>query len=241
MKYSAIIADVDLKHLSAVREIIVDNCSRIEVIAELTNSSDLVTIMNSKMPDILLIDCTLGQKPVFEQFAQLVKKTLIIFITAEEQYAIEAFRINALDFLLKPIEKNSLVKALSKAVTQLDCEHHNSTTSLKMKILVVSSLSQYDIIKIDEIISVSSEGRCTVFVTIDNQKIVSYKNLSEYDFLVVNHTCFFKISRSNIINFKFLKKVVKGSGLYCELSNGEKFPVSRRRANDFKVMLSTFQ
>ena len=241
MKYSAIIADVDLKHLSAVREIIVDNCSRIEVIAELSNSSDLVTIMNSKMPDILLIDCTLGQKPVFEQFAQLVKKTLIIFITAEEQYAIEAFRINALDFLLKPIEKNSLVKALSKAVTQLDCEHHNSTTSLKMKILVVSSLSQYDIIKIDEIISVSSEGRCTVFVTIDNQKIVSYKNLSEYDFLVVNHTCFFKISRSNIINFKFLKKVVKGSGLYCELSNGEKFPVSRRRANDFKVMLSTFQ
>ncbi len=241
MKYSAIIADVDLKHLSAVREIIVDNCSRIEVIAELTNSSDLVTIMNSKMPDILLIDCTLGQKPVFELFAQLVKKPLIIFITAEEQYAIEAFRINALDFLLKPIEKNSLVKALSKAVTQLDCEHHNSTTSLKMKILVVSSLSQYDIIKIDEIISVSSEGRCTVFVTIDNQKIVSYKNLSEYDFLVVNHTCFFKISRSNIINFKFLKKVVKGSGLYCELSNGEKFPVSRRRANDFKVMLSTFQ
>ena len=241
MKYSAIIADVDLKHLSAVREIIVDNCSRIEVIAELSNSSDLVTIMNSKMPDILLIDCTLGQKPVFELFAQLVKKPLIIFITAEEQYAIEAFRINALDFLLKPIEKNSLVKALSKAVTQLDCEHHNSTTSLKMKILVVSSLSQYDIIKIDEIISVSSEGRCTVFVTIDNQKIVSYKNLSEYDFLVVNHTCFFKISRSNIINFKFLKKVVKGSGLYCELSNGEKFPVSRRRANDFKVMLSTFQ
>ena len=241
MKYSAIIADVNLQHLSAVKKIIADNCSRIDVIAEVSTVIDFVATINTNLPDILVVDSSLDQEDIFELVTQFIKIPLIIFITAEKQNAYQAFQLNAVDFLLKPVETESLVAALSKAVMKLDCINNISSIPLKLKILVVSSLTQHDIIKIDEIISISSEGRCTVFVTVDNQKIVSYKNLSEYDFLVVNHPCFFKISRSNIINFKFLKKVIKGSGLYCELSNGDKLPVSRRRTNDFKVLLNTFQ
>ncbi|MGV8993622.1 MAG: LytR/AlgR family response regulator transcription factor [Flavobacterium sp.] len=241
MKYSAIIADDDLQHLSAVKKIIADNFSRIDVIAVVSAVTDFVATINTNLPDIIILDSSLDQEDTFELIAQFIKVPLIIFVTADKKHAYQAFQFNAVDYLLKPVDTVSLVAALSKAVMKLDCINNICYVPLKLKILVVSSLTQHDIIKIDEIISISSEGRCTVFVTVDNQKIVSYKNLSEYDFLVVNHPCFFKISRSNIINFKFLKKVIKGSGLYCELSNGDKLPVSRRRTNDFKVLLNTFQ
>ena len=170
------------------------------------------------------------------------KRTIrIIFISSEKRFAVNAFRFNAIDFIPKPIDKKVFDSAMNKVLTKLNLEIYKNAAVHNLNYLVISSATGYDIVYLDEVLSITSEGRCTLFVTIDNRRILSYKNLSQYEYLLYKFPLYVKISRSCLINFKYVKKVIRDSGLFCEITNGEILPVSRRKTNDFKIFLNNLQ
>ena len=239
--YTAIIADDDTIQRTIIKKIIADNYTRIDVIAEVGTAQELIIASNKHKPHLLLLDINLGSDEIFDYLSELETEPIIIFISSEKRFAVNAFRFNAIDFIPKPIDKKVFDSAMNKVLTKLDLEIYKNAAVHNLNYLVISSATGYDIVYLDEVLSITSEGRCTLFVTIDNRRILSYKNLSQYEYLLYKFPLYVKISRSCLINFKYVKKVIRDSGLFCELTNGEILPVSRRKTNDFKIFLNNLQ
>lgn len=239
--YTAIIADDDIIQRTIIKKLIQDNFTRIDVLSEVSTAEELIGVSNTQKPDVLLLDINFGNVDIFKFLNQLTTDPLIVFISNESKFAIDAFRYNAIDFITKPIDKSIFEDAMHKVLKKLDVEAYKKDAVKELNYLVIPSLQGYDIIYVDELSYISSEGRCTQFVTNTNQKILSYKNLSQYEAFLNKFPFFIKISRSCVINFKHVKKVIRDSGMQCELSNGEIINVSRRRTNEFKAFLNSLQ
>lgn len=239
--YTAIIADDDIIQRTIIKKLIQDNFTRIDVLSEVSTAEELIGVSNTQKPDVLLLDINFGNVDIFKFLNQLTTDPLIVFISNESKFAIDAFRYNAVDFITKPIDKSIFEDAMHKVLKKLDVEAYKKDAVKELNYLVIPSLQGYDIIYVDELSYIISEGRCTQFVTNTNQKILSYKNLSQYEAFLNKFPFFIKISRSCVINFKHVKKVIRDSGMQCELSNGEIITVSRRRTNEFKAFLNSLQ
>ena len=239
--YNAIIADDDIIQRKIIKKIIDDNYTRITIIAEAGSGQELIAASNEHKPDLLLLDINLGSDEIFDYLQELETEPSIVFISSEKHLAVTAFRFNAIDFIPKPIDKIVFDSAMNKVLSKLDLEIFKNTVVQNLNYLVISSLNGYDIVYLEEVLSIHSEGRCTLFVTNDERRIISYKNLSQYEYLLYKYPLLVKISRSCFVNLKYVKKVVRNTGLFCELTNGDIIPVSRRKTNDFKIFLNSLQ
>lgn len=239
--YTAIIADDDIIQRTIIKKLIDENYSKIQIVAEVGGAKELIEASNAHKPHLPLLDINLGSDEIFDYLNQLETEPIIIFISSEKRFAVDAFRFNALDFIPKPLDKLVFDSAINKVLTKLDLETYKSEAVTNLNYLAISSSQGFDIINLSEVLSITSEGRSTLFVTDDGRRILSYKNLTQYEYLLYKYPLFIKVSRSCIINFKFVKKIVRESGMFCELSNGEIIPVSRRKTNDFKNFLNSLQ
>lgn len=239
--YTAIVADDDIIQRTIIKKIIDENYTRIKIIAEIGTAQELIIASNKHKPHLLLLDIKFGSDEIFDSLNELETEPIIVFISSEKKFAVNAFRFNAIDFIPKPIDKIVFDSAMNKILTKLDLEIYKNTAVNNLNYLVIPCLNGYEIVYLDEVISINSEGRYTLFVTSDERRILSYKNLSQYEYLLYKYPLYIKISRSCLINFKFVKKVIRDASLYCELSNGEIIPVSRRKTNDFKIFLNSLQ
>lgn len=222
-------------------KIIEDNYTRLQIIAVVGSAKDLIVAANLHKPQLLLLDINLGSDEIFDYLNQLETEPIIVFISSEKRFAVNAFRFNAIDFVPKPIDRLVFDSAMGKVMKKLDFDVYQKTAVTNLHYLVIPSLQGYEIVYLNDVLSITSEGRSTLFVTNDERRILSYKNLSQYEYLLYKYPLYFKISRSCLVNFKFVKKVVRDTGLFCELTNGEILPVSRRRTNDFKSFLNSLQ
>lgn len=239
--YTAIIADDDIIQCAIIKKIIEDNYTRLQIIAVVGSAKDLIVAANLHKPQLLLLDINLGSDEIFDYLNQLETEPIIVFISSEKRFAVNAFRFNAIDFVPKPIDRLVFDSAMGKVMKKLDFDVYQKTAVTNLHYLVIPSLQGYEIVYLNDVLSITSEGRSTLFVTNDERRILSYKNLSQYEYLLYKYPLYFKISRSCLVNFKFVKKVVRDTGLFCELTNGEILPVSRRRTNDFKSFLNSLQ
>ncbi|WP_026976763.1 LytR/AlgR family response regulator transcription factor [Flavobacterium tegetincola] len=239
--YTTIIADDDIIQRTIIKKLIEDNYPRLQIVAEVGGATELIEASNNYRPHLLLLDINLGSDEIFDYLNQLETEPIIIFISSEKRFAVDAFRFNALDFIPKPLDKIVFDSAINKVLTKLDLDFSKSEAVINLNYLVIPSNQGYDIVNLEEVISITSEGRATLFVTTDDRKILSYKNLAQYEYLIYKYPLFIKISRSSVINFKFVKRIIRDSGMFCELTNGEIVPVSRRKTNDFKIFLNNLQ
>lgn len=239
--YTTIIADDDIIQRTIIKKLIEDNYPRLQIVAEAGGATELIEASNNHRPHLLLLDINLGSDEIFDYLNQLETEPIIIFISSEKRFAVDAFRFNALDFIPKPLDKIVFDSAINKVLTKLDLDFSKSEAVINLNYLVIPSNQGYDIVNLEEVISITSEGRATLFVTTDDRKILSYKNLAQYEYLIYKYPLFIKISRSSVINFKFVKRIIRDSGMFCELTNGEIVPVSRRKTNDFKIFLNNLQ
>lgn len=239
--YTTIIADDDIIQRTIIKKLIEDNYPRLQIVAEVGGATELIEASNNHRPHLLLLDINLGSDEIFDYLNQLETEPIIIFISSEKRFAVDAFRFNALDFIPKPLDKIVFDSAINKVLTKLDLDFSKSEAVINLNYLVIPSNQGYDIVNLEEVISITSEGRATLFVTTDDRKILSYKNLAQYEYLIYKYPLFIKISRSSVINFKFVKRIIRDSGMFCELTNGEIVPVSRRKTNDFKIFLNNLQ
>ncbi len=242
---SACIIDDELNVRNSIKNLITTFDLPINIIGEAENITDGLVLLETVTPDLLFLDV---EMPDGKGFDLLRKKTdiaaKIIFITAHNYYAVEAFRFSALDFLLKPIDAEELQQAVEKAQIALDKENQDIkiTTFLeyfeqdkKDKKIILKTIDKMYILEISKIIRLESASNYTTFFVEDEQKIMVAKSIKEYEELLVNYG-FFRIHQSNLINLSFLSMYDKRNQQIM-LKDGALLPVATRKAQDLVKIL----
>lgn len=225
-----LIAD-DEKHARDRLKSLLSENSVFNVVCEVTSCNELVQKIEQHRPDVAFLDINMPGESVFKVIASVNIKPLIVFQTAYSDYGPDAFDINAADYLLKPISRERFYIAVDKILQKL-AESNNET-------ITVQSGEKLNILKISEIIRISFEdGFC--FIYTDSQISYSDKSLSYFD-EALNKYGFYRISRTDLINIKFIDKLVshQNTNSFVELISGHTLNISRRRLNGLKKILTS--
>jgi two-component system, LytTR family, response regulator len=219
----------------------------IEIIAEAANANEGIEKIDSLSPDLIFLDIQMPGKTGFDMLAELDKAPDVIFTTAYDDYALKAFEVNALDYLLKPVEPRRLADALHKL--HMD-EHRDRETGTEEEIAVNKSLLH----ETDQVFVKDGE-RCWFVKLADIRLFESVGNYAKIYFSThkplilkslnaleerLDEKVFFRANRKHIVNLRLIEKIEPyfNGGLLLELKGGEKIEVSRRQTVKFKEMMS---
>lgn len=215
----------------------------IEIIDEASNANEAIEKINALQPDLIFLDIQMPGKTGFEMLTELDFVPTVIFTTAYDEYALKAFEVNALDYLLKPIESKRLEAAINKIKSTIK----NTPNDERLKheeILGENSqvfLKDGDkcwFIQLSEVRLFESVGNYAK-VFFNGHKPLILKSLNALEERL-DPRIFFRANRKHIINLRMVEKIEPyfNNGLLVELRGGEKIEISRRQAVKFKERMS---
>lgn len=215
----------------------------IEVIEEAANVDEGIEKIESFNPELIFLDIQMPGKTGFDLLAEVEKAPKVIFTTAYDEYAIKAFEVNALDYLLKPIEPKRLSDAIQKLKAELEKERFglnglNRGPLTENDQVFVKDGERCWFVKLGEIRLFESVGNyAKVFFASHKPLILKSLNALEER---LDDRMFFRANRKHIINLRWIEKIEPyfNGGLLVELKGGEKIEVSRRQTVKFKEMMS---
>ena len=210
-------------------------CPQVNVVGEASSVASGIRAIREKSPDLVLLDIKMDDGTGFDLLNHFVNINFkIIFVTAYEEFAIQAFEFSAIDYLLKPVNPEKLTEAVKRAAitkqqvfnTQLGALRENLESPEKSnKKIILKNQESIFLLNVNDIVHCESDGSYTVVETNDNQKIVISKVLKEYDKLL-SGSGFLRVHRSHLINLKHIKRFDKLDGGNVIMSNGHQIPVS---------------
>lgn len=216
----------------------------VEVIDEAANADEGISKIESQHPDLIFLDIQMPGKTGFDLLSQLEKAPQVIFTTAYDEYALKAFEVNALDYLVKPVEPKRLADAIQKiqAAEQREAkqegEYTNSSMLTENDQVFVKDGERCWFVKLSEIRLFESVGNYAK-VFFGNNKPLILKSLNALEERLDEKT-FFRANRKHIVNLRMVEKIEPyfNGGLLLDLAGGEKIEVSRRQTVKFKEMMS---
>ncbi len=216
----------------------------IEIIEEATNATEGIEKIESLNPDLIFLDIQMPGKTGFDLLSELERAPKVIFTTAYDEYAFKAFEVNALDYLLKPIEPKRLSDAIQKVQQELTKEKlgihgiANKGPLTDADQVFVKDGERCWFVKLAEVRLFESVGNYAKVFFGTNKPLV-LKSLNALEERLDERT-FFRANRKHIINVKWIEKIEPffNGGLLVELKGGEKIEVSRRQTVKFKEMMS---
>lgn len=213
----------------------------VEIIGEAANADEAIEKIESLNPDLIFLDIQMPGKTGFDLLTQLEKAPHVIFVTAYDEYALKAFDVNALDYLMKPVEPKRLADALLK-VKQKDEEellsYNNRGILSEHDQVFVKDGERCWFVKLSDVRLFESVGNyAKVFFGTNKPLILKSLNALEER---LDEKVFFRANRKHIINLRMIEKIEPyfNGGLLLDLIGGEKIEVSRRQAVKFKEMMS---
>ena len=244
MKKTAIIVDDERLARSELKKMLTDY-PEIEVIGEAGNVDEALKSIEELGPDILFLDIQMPVKTGFDLLAELDAVPTVIFTTAHDEYALKAFEVNALDYLLKPIDPKRLSDAIQKIMFLEEREIISNETRNENKSFLndgdqvfVKDGEKCWFVKLSEIRLFESVGNyARVFFGTNKPLILKSLNSLEER---LDPKTFFRANRKHIVNLRMIEKVEPffNGGLLLEIKVGEKIEVSRRQAVRCKEMMS---
>jgi len=240
----AIIIDDERLARNELKKLLLD-FPEIEVIAEAANATEGVEKIDSLNPDLIFLDIQMPGKTGFDMLSELERAPNVIFTTAYDEYALKAFEVNALDYLLKPVEPKRLADALQKLQVEEDKEPiSDHTISVNRSILnehdqvFVKDGERCWFVKLSDIRLFESVGNYAKVYFGPNKPLI-LKSLNALEERL-DEKVFFRANRKHIVNLRLIEKIEPyfNGGLLLEMKGGEKIEVSRRQTVKFKEMMS---
>jgi two-component system LytT family response regulator len=243
MVISTVIIEDEQKSAEVVSDLLQQYAPDLELAGTAGNVEKSVRLIESKVPHLIFMDVQIADGTAFDVLRKLSFRNFeLIFITAYNHYAVEAFRFAAIDYLLKPLgipefeqAVNRVRKRISEKNDHLDIGRllqYMSGQKEKQPKISISTISGFEFVDPDEINWCSSEGAYTVFHFSGKTKLVSSRNLGFYeDTLSVNNFC--RIHHGTMINMGYIKSYIKGKGGYVIMKDGTELEVSQRRKAEF--------
>jgi two-component system LytT family response regulator len=219
---------------------------QVEIVGEANNVDDAKEKIEALAPDVVFLDIQMPEKTGFDLLEELDNVPHVVFTTAYDEYAIKAFQVNALDYLLKPIEPKRLGEAIERLLKKLN---ENQEKSEEMGAFAGRKLTLDDqvfvkdgdrcwFVKLSNVRLFESDGNY-IKVYFDNFKPMIHKSLNALDERL-SEKSFFRASRKHIINLSWVEAIEPwfNGGLVVTLKGGDRIEVSRRQAARFKDMMS---
>lgn len=239
----AIIIDDERLARTELRKLLQD-FPEVEVVDEATNADEGISKIENQNPDLIFLDIQMPGKTGFDMLSQLERAPHVIFTTAYDEFALKAFEVNALDYLLKPIEPKRLADAIQKLHISETNDQNAETTIVNNSILsendqvFVKDGERCWFVKLSDIRLFESVGNyAKVFFGTNKPLILKSLNALEER---LDEKIFFRANRKHIVNLRMIDKIEPyfNGGLLLELKGGEKIEVSRRQTVKFKEMMS---
>ncbi|HEV3251091.1 MAG TPA: LytTR family transcriptional regulator DNA-binding domain-containing protein [Puia sp.] len=217
----------------------------IEVIAEAANANEGIEKIDSLNPDLIFLDIQMPGKTGFDMLAELDKAPDVIFTTAYDDHALKAFEVNALDYLLKPVEPKRLADAIQKLHLEEDKDQIGDDEIAVNRSLLhehdqvfVKDGERCWFVKLSDIRLFESVGNYAKVYFGSNKPLI-LKSLNALEERL-DEKVFFRANRKHIVNLRLIEKIEPyfNGGLLLELKGGEKIEVSRRQTVKFKEMMS---
>jgi two-component system LytT family response regulator len=213
-------------------------CPEIRVLDICYSAETAIQSIKEHTPQILFLDIEMPFMNGFELLEKLGDINFeLIFTTSYDQYAIKAIRFSALDYLLKPVDREELQKAVQKAAQRNQHPLPQQLELLLQKLnhpavpvnkIAIPTMEGFQLLAADAIISCESEGNYTHLFLKDKRKIIASRNLKEIEELMEDYP-FVRIHHSHIVNINEVDKYIKGEGGYLIMSDGSNINVSRSR------------
>ena len=233
----AIIVDDERLARQEMRKLL-QHFPEIEIVGEAANVDDALDQIEKVKPEVLFLDIQMPEKTGFDLLDELVEVPQVIFTTAYDEFALKAFEVNAIDYLLKPVTLDRLRDALSK-LNKPKSEEEDKGKMFQNNQVFIRDGEKCWFVKIDDIRLFESVGNYAR-VFFDNERPLIHRSLNQLG-ENLNPGLFFRANRQEIINLNFIQKIEPyfSGGLLVVMKDGRKVEVSRRQAARFKDMLST--
>ena len=243
MPVTAIIIDDERLARNELKKLL-EQHPEIQIIDEASGVDEGVEKIELARPDLIFLDIQMPGKTGFDLLGELEKAPKVIFTTAFDEFALKAFEVNALDYLLKPIDPNRLSDAIQKLQTELSLEQASLLGgSVRGPLTEADQVFVKDgekcwFVKLAEIRLFESVGNYAK-VYFSSHKPLILKSLNALEDRLDEHV-FFRANRKHIINLHWIEKIEPyfNGGLLVELKGGEKIEISRRQTVKFKEMMS---
>jgi two-component system, LytTR family, response regulator len=214
--------------------------SEIEVIGEAANADEALELIDKLKPQLLFLDIEMPEKSGFDLLEELIETPCVVFTTAYNEFAIKAFEVNALDYLLKPIQIQRLKEAIGKVkkqLTEISTDKERTRLDENDQVFIRDGDKCW-FVKLTDIRVIESVGNYAKIFFDNNQPLI-HKTLNALDERL-STSMFFRANRQQIINLRFIERIEPffNSGFLIYLKDGTKVEVSRRQSLKFKEMMS---
>ena len=241
--YKVVIVEDETHQLERLISLLTEHHNDLEVSGIARSINEAERILEKVTPDLVFLDVMLPPFTSFDLLARIGQVDFeIIFTTSFEEFAVKAFRLCAIDYLIKPLVATELTEAVEKfrsrkgALKQTDhlsvlLKNFELIDNQKKKI-ALPSLSGYTFVSIGDIVRCESDNTYTTFFLRDKRKIIVSKTLKECETLL-NGYSFFRIHNSNLVNMNMIEEYERGEGGRVKMIDGSRIDVSRRKKEEF--------
>jgi len=250
-RITTLIVDDEKRSRNTIKLMLTDYCPQIEIIGFATSANEGIDMIRNLNPQLVLLDVEMPHGSGFDLLREIGAIDFeVIFITGFDHYALQAIKFNALDYVLKPVDIDELVMAISKVEQQINSSLNNERLrrmvenfeNKQNQQLALPSRDGHEFISIGEIVYCEADGPCTWFHLSSGRKLLSSKNLGEYEKLLPSPNDilpdnFFRIHYKYLVNLKYVTNYHYGEKR-IKLTTGKSVDVAFRRSKTFRDVLN---
>ena len=244
----ALIIDDESKARHLLRSILTEFCMQVDEIEEAGDLPEGVRAIQKYKPELVFLDIEMpgySGLQILEFIDESQVNFEIIFTTAYDEYAVRAFDLNAVSYLLKPLSPEMVKEAVAKAALRRSRDQISTQLEALKDTLQKQSVRKIGLpvsdgilfLKVHEILYLQAEGMYTRFFTVEGESYLISKPLKHFVQLLSDLPSFVKPHRSYLINLAFVKQVVKSDGGYILMDNGDQVALSREKQQDVLELL----
>lgn len=238
----AILVDDEKHCLDTLSRDLTRHCPEVQIEAIFDNPQHALAWLRENTPDVVFLDVVMPQMTGFQLLEQLKPTSFhVIFTTAHSEYAVQALRISAIDYLLKPIVKEELLAAIDRLhntngaglpIPHLEALLYNLEKANHIKRIGLPTRAGYDFVPTDDIFYCEADGNYVNVFMNGREKLFVTRSLKELESLLETFS-FCRIHHSFIVNLAHVSRYIRGDGGEVILGNGTTLPVSRNRKDEF--------
>lgn len=239
----AVIVEDEVKNIDILRNILEEHCEGVEVVGTAVTVKKAVEVIGKTQPDVLFLDIEMPPHKGFEVLERIPSIDFdVIFITAHEEYAIQAIKFAALDYLLKPISIQEVQTALGRVKRDKKPGGLNEMAEMLKEFLgnkeqtfskiVIPSNDGYNVVDLQDIVYCEACDSYTKIQTTEGKTHLISKPLKEYDEMLSDKG-FYRVHKSFLVNVSHIRKIIKGLGAAVIMSDKKNIPISMRKKDEF--------
>jgi len=239
----AILVDDEPDGIRTLKKMLESHCPNVEVAATCSNAASAKQELERIRPDVVFLDIQMPGKSGLDLLTEMPEKDFeVIFVTAHNEYMLQALQYSAADYLLKPVDEDRLIEAVQRVETRIQAEKKEWTETLMHNLnkagspsemrLCLPTLKGFIVVKLDDIIYCEAERSYTIFHLEGKKTVTVSKSLIEYDNLL-QETQFFRIHKSFLVNLNHIKEYQRGEGGLVIMTDNAEIEVSRRKKEFF--------